>query len=541
MRVFISVALVFLLHSVNAQYTSGITYPDQGAPVTSLEDEAYKFATTISSKEIAEHLSVLSSDEYEGRETGRPGNEKAAAYLSAYFEKLGLPQIGDKESYYQPVSFTFTSWTKGILKIGNEKLKLLRDFVAFPQKSYGDSFEANEIIFAGYGIEDKDYSDYIDQDVNGKVVMVFDGEPVDLSGKSLLTGSDQLSTWSTDHQKKSTLAKEKGARLLIIVSNDLKRIIDENRSQILNRITQLGIYTEDELTGVNTVFISPKIAERILGDQRESIIKQRDALVATGQGKIHSKIKTDIIFESKIQRRTLEGNNVLGYIEGESKKDEVIIVSAHYDHVGMKGDEVYNGADDNASGTTALLEIAEAFATAKRLDQGPERSILFILVTGEEKGLLGSEYYAENPIFEISQTVADINVDMIGRRGKEYEKTKQPYIYVIGSDRISQDLHDVNELVNERYSKLLLDYKYNDEKDPNRFYYRSDHYNFAKKGIPSIFFFSGVHSDYHRISDTFDKIDLSLMTKRTQHIFHLTWELANRDERIRSNASNTLP
>ena len=225
-----------------------------------------------------------------------------------------------------------------------------------------------------------------------------------------------------------------------------------------------------------------------------------------------------------------DSENIWAYIEGSEKPDEVLVISAHYDHVGMKNGEVFNGADDDGSGTVALLEIAQAFMEAKKAGYGPKRSILFLHVTGEEHGLHGSRYYSENPLFPIANTIADINIDMIGRRDDDH-KDNGNYIYVIGSDRLSSDLHNINEAANAKYVKLNLDYKYNDRKDPNRYYYRSDHYNFAKKGIPSIFYFNGVHSDYHKEGDEPEKIEYDLLAKRTQLAFVTAWELANRAER----------
>ena len=217
------------------------------------------------------------------------------------------------------------------------------------------------------------------------------------------------------------------------------------------------------------------------------------------------------------------------FIEGGQKKDEVLILSAHYDHIGMKNGEIYNGADDNASGTTALLEIAQAFIEAKKAGYTPLRSILFLHVTAEEYGLHGSRYYTDHPIFSIENTVANINIDMIGRRGFGKE-TNDNYVYVIGSDRMSSDLHKLSVEANKSIG-LELDYTYNDLNDPNRFYYRSDHYNFAKNGIPAIFYFDGVHQDYHQPSDTPDKIDFPLFAKRTKLAFATAWKLANTENR----------
>jgi len=223
--------------------------------------------------------------------------------------------------------------------------------------------------------------------------------------------------------------------------------------------------------------------------------------------------------------------NVVAFIEGSEKPEEIIVISAHFDHIGMKDGEIYNGADDDGSGTVAILEIAQAFQKAVENGHGPKRSILFLHVTGEEKGLLGSKFYTNFPIFPLANTVANLNIDMIGRVDEAHEANPN-YIYLIGSDKLSSELHELSEAMNEKFTKIKLDYKYNDENDPNRFYYRSDHYNFAKNNIPIIFYFNGTHQDYHKPSDTPDKINYDLLAKRAQLVFYTAWEIANREHRI---------
>jgi len=230
------------------------------------------------------------------------------------------------------------------------------------------------------------------------------------------------------------------------------------------------------------------------------------------------------------KKRRIKGENVLGYIEGTDLKDELIIITAHYDHLGKHDSLVFNGADDDGSGTVATLEIAEAFMLAKKAGHGPRRSILIMPVSGEEKGLLGSRYYTDHPVYPLENTVANLNIDMIGRLDDWHDTAN--YVYLIGADRLSQELHDISEQVNKEYIGLNLDYTFNEEDDPNRYYYRSDHYNFAKNNIPVIFYFNGVHEDYHKASDTVEKIDFEKIQTITRLIFLTAWELANRDERI---------
>ena len=241
----------------------------------------------------------------------------------------------------------------------------------------------------------------------------------------------------------------------------------------------------------------------------------------------------DLTFFKRIfkSNQMIRGENVLGFIEGSDLKNELIIITAHYDHLGKHDSLIFNGADDDASGVAGAMEIAEAFMMAKNDGKGPRRSILIMPVSGEEKGLLGSKYYTDNPVYPLNNTIANLNIDMIGRLD-DWHNTGN-YVYLIGSDRLSLDLHNINEEVNKKYTKLTLDYRYNDEEDPNRYYYRSDHYNFAKNNIPVIFYFNGVHEDYHRPSDTIEKLDFSKIKRISKLVFLTAWELANREEKIK--------
>ena len=243
----------------------------------------------------------------------------------------------------------------------------------------------------------------------------------------------------------------------------------------------------------------------------------------------------------------VDSENVIAIIKGTEIPDEYLILTAHLDHVGYGRtgsrsrdayigevkERIHNGADDDGSGTVAMLEIAQAFKDASEKGKGPKRSIIFLHVTGEEKGLLGSAYYADNPIYPLEDTITNLNLDMIGRIDPTRKGDKREYIYIIGSDHDSQDLHDVSEQTNLETVNIDLDYRYNDKNDPNRFYYRSDHYNFAKNGIPIIFYFSGTHPDYHLPSDTPDKIEYDLLELRSKLVFYTAWNIANRDERIK--------
>ncbi|MFW5972555.1 MAG: M28 family peptidase, partial [Bacteroidota bacterium] len=218
-------------------------------------------------------------------------------------------------------------------------------------------------------------------------------------------------------------------------------------------------------------------------------------------------------------------------------RDEFVVLSAHYDHVGidptLDGDQIFNGADDDGSGTIALLEIAEAFQTAREQGYGPRRSIMFLSVSAEEKGLLGSRYYADvEPLVPLENKVANLNLDMIGRHDPTYPGETTDYVYIIGGDLISEDIQSVNERANDILQiELDLSDRFNAIDDPNQFYRRSDHWNFGKHNIPFIFYFTGTHEDYHAVSDTADKIDYPRMERIARLIYGATWQLANQDDR----------
>lgn len=234
---------------------------------------------------------------------------------------------------------------------------------------------------------------------------------------------------------------------------------------------------------------------------------------------------------AKYKENLPDSENIWAFIEGSEKPDEIVVVSAHYDHLGMKNGIIYNGADDDGSGTVAIMEIAAAFQKAKDEGHGPKRSILILHMTGEEHGLHGSRYYTENPLFPLTNTVANVNIDMIGRRDTFHENTNN-YVYLIGSDYLSSDLFTICEDVNKKNNFLTIDYKYNDKNEPNRYYYRSDHYNFAKNGIPVVFLFNGTHADYHKPTDDVNKIEFDALTNRARYGFAIAWEIANRERKL---------
>ncbi|AKH95320.1 M28 family metallopeptidase [Elizabethkingia anophelis] len=303
-----------------------------------------------------------------------------------------------------------------------------------------------------------------------------------------------------------------------VYESSLKSISAENLKR------DLYIIASDEMQGRDTGSPGQKKAGEYMINQ----YKKNGIGHPPSMSSYYQKVPSEYMSKRK---KINDSENILAYIEGSEKPNEIIVISAHYDHVGMNNGEIYNGADDDGSGTVGVMAIAEAFHKAKKAGHGPKRSILFLHVTGEEKGLFGSSYYSDNPIFPLANTVADLNIDMIGRVDPLH-KDNPNFVYVVGSEMLSSQLKEAVEKANKATHNLYLDYKYDDPKDPDRIYYRSDHYNFAKHNIPIAFFFDGIHEDYHKPTDTPDKIDYPLLMKRTQLVFAIAWDLANRSDRI---------
>ncbi|MGQ0828504.1 MAG: M28 family peptidase [Bacteroidota bacterium] len=482
---------------------------------------AVRYSKNITKAGLSKNLHVLASDEYEGRETGEKGQKMAAEYIANQFKAAGIPPYKEN-TYYQEFSLNVILPTPAQLSVKGKNYEANKDYYSFPGQSE-QKIEINSVQFLGYGIEEDNYNDYKETDVKDKAIMILAGEPFKDS-LSLISGKKKPSMWSTYYRLKPEKAKEKGAKLLLIVVEDIAKNIADNK----HRLESSSMKLELSKTEMPVIYISKQLAEDILKKQTVEKIKQK---ISASSATVRLSVKTKLVIAIKNKVQKISSENVLGYIEGTDKKEEVIVITAHYDHLGKEGEIVYNGADDDGSGTVAVIELAQAFAKAKKEGYGPRRSILFMGVAGEEKGLLGSSYYVEHPEFPLKNTMCDLNIDMIGRLDERHADNPN-YIYLIGSDKLSSDLHNISESANKTYTNIELDYIYNDEKDKNRFYYRSDHYNFAKKGIPVIFYFNGVHEDYHKETDEVEKINFEKIERITKLVFFTAWELANRNEKI---------
>ena len=508
--------------------------PPPARPAPADADWSVPYAGLVTAARLRTHLAVLASDAMEGRETGTPGQHRAAAYVAEQFKNAGLtgamPDAADP--YRQPFGVEQVSWANGnFLQVGATRFPWLADFYGFGDSPFAEVTTVQP-VFVGYGIEQPGYSDYAGLDVRGRDVLLLLGEPTFPDGRARLSADGAPTQWGADYRAKAELAGQKGARAVFLVSFNAASNFAKQAARLAPAVTQPTNGLVGEATGRGPAFfVSPAVGRAVLGTT-EAALQAYLTKVNAAKKPVASPFAVRPFQIQAVRRRTvLATENVLGYVEGTDLKADVLVVSAHHDHLGMRNGQVFNGADDDGSGTAAVINLAEAFAKAKQEGHGPRRGLLFLSVTGEEKGLFGSEYYAKHPAFPLARTVADLIVDMIGRTDPAHEG-KPDYVYVIGSDKLASELKVINEAQNARYTQLALDYRFDDPADPNRFYYRSDHYNFAVHRVPVAFFFSGVHADYHRPGDDLEKIQFDKMERRARLVFHLAWELANREGRL---------
>ena len=468
------------------------------------------FAKTITAEDLKKHLYIVASADFEGRETATEGQRKAAAYIENDFRTLGLkPGNGDNYQLQYPV---FQDSLEGAsLSVNGNAFSFNQDFFVPVATDYTADMGAAEVVFAGYGVSDSTRDDYKNLNVKGKVVMVLGGLP---PGVQAPTGRAARRFFLA----KQEAAQKNGAVAILILQSTTPRNVREPKGNMSMTEYPRTIYP-------NTFYITDAIAKAIVQDDFTAVQK------GSGAGKTYP---ANIHLGVKKTTLHLQSSDVLGFLEGTDLKDQILVISAHYDHLGKRGDVIWYGADDDGSGTVSVLELAEAFAKAKAAGKGPRRSILFLANSGEEKGLFGSQYYSEHPTYPLEKTTADLNIDMIGRidpNRKAGDSTN--YVYVVGSDKLSTELKPISEGNNKKYSKLELDYKFDDPADPEMIYYRSDHFNFARKGVPIIFYFDGIHKDYHQPTDTPDKINYDIMEKRARLVFFTAWEMADRNEMVK--------
>jgi hypothetical protein len=494
----------------------------------------FEFWSTINEEGLRADLTYLASDELNGRDTGSEGLDTAAVFLANRYATLGLEPVGDDGTYFQHMDLSYSTFGSISYTVTNTDGEVVDESTiskggigSFYTLMGGETELEGDLVFAGYGISNDEVNHFPEQ-VEGKWILTFYERGLSnfgavrglmrsgASGVILIMGTDVTDFEEQAVEVASEFGEPGGLSLAYLQDNSES---DEEPSPAVSRIhPELAM----ELLGVESIDALTELGEKIKSEPAGFEPYNLDFSMS------HDPEVIDGISKSK---------NVVAFLEGSDPelKDEVVVLSAHYDHVGVgrpdsTGDAIYNGADDDGSGTVGVLHAAQALVAAKKAGAGPKRSVLFLHVTGEEKGLLGSRYYSDHPIYEVENTVANLNVDMIGRR--DYEHPEDPnYVYVIGGSIISSGLDSLMNDANAMSVNITLSDRYNDLEDPNQFYRRSDHWNFGRLGVPFVFFFNGVHDDYHRPSDEVDKIDFEALTKRTQLIYMTTANVANTAER----------
>jgi Zn-dependent M28 family amino/carboxypeptidase len=496
---------------------------------------------TISAPQIREYLTFIASDEMEGRDTPSRGLDLTAKFLALNLARWGFKPAGDEGGFFQRIELRRDRADSGQTKVdlNGRALTAGTDYLPF-----GSGTATAQMVFAGTGwfVKSKDIDAYKGIDPAGKIAVIM-GSPNQFFPRGV-TRAD-LGKAGEDSMNPNDYARSKGVVGLIYVP-DYQYLANwqRNRARIMERgSTVVAKFQRQSPASLPSMVITPETANAIFAGERQAqsiFSSSGSSLPAPFVMNAQKTVTLNIANTSE----TVPTQNVVAVWEGSDPvlKAEYVALGAHYDHVGsgcprVGNDNICNGADDDGSGTIALLGMAEALAKAQTR---PKRSIIFVWHAGEEKGLWGSRYFTEYPTVQLNQIVAQVNIDMIGRSKKEgdtnranAELTGPDSIYLIGSTMMSTELGELVNAVNKSYLNLTFDTKYDDPKDPNRFFFRSDHYNYARKGIPIIFFFDGTHEDYHGVGDTADKIDYQKMEKVTRTIYMTTWEIANRPARLK--------
>lgn len=517
-------------------------------------NELFRYSESITADFLKEHLSVLAHDSLTGRDTGTPGLQKAAHYLADFYESIGLQPKGVNGSYFQPFELNASVTDSLVYKTFqvdgadttfiNHSLEAENGSTQFVRGIGGSVPIEGDIVFGGFGVDDSLNSvrNLEGDSISDNWVMIFEQIPYVVDNDTLVSSN------YTSRDRLITLIRNYGALGILLISDQTES--EFSRMAEMNTQT-ISVPDDLELAYRSSTqqsysppyaytYISPEFAAQILDvDGEEGLQELRKSTVENLQDFRSKKTSYYLRYRPYEGRRPIETNNVVAYVEGADPemKDEVVVIMGHYDHVGIgapneEGDYIYNGADDNGSGTAGLMAIANAFQEAAKDGFKPKRSILFLHVSAEESGLLGSRYYSDHPIIPIENTVAALNTDMISRSDPEHVKEGiTDYVYLIGGEIISSQLDSLVQDANQHEINMTLDRKYNDLNDPNQFYRRSDHWNFGRLRVPFVFFFTGVHEDYHAPNDEIDGVDFDKYPRVARLIYKSAVNVANYEGR----------
>ena len=518
-----------------AAFASTSTVFAQKAKPAKQAAPAFGNVEAITAKQLRDYLTFIASDELEGRDTPSRGLDIAAMYIAQHLASWGIKPAGDNGTYFQkvPLSLDKVVAQDTRLSLGGQSYEYGKDFLTSITSA---SIDNAQVVFAGYGwvIKSKNINSFQGIDVKDKIVVVANGMPKGV------TFNDLKGPPGGDWMSPAFYAQTNGAKAVISFPTFGNMINWESSRWNQSDKGSVSFGPQQPLIKIPTITASPRLISALFYGERAT---------ATAIFNKTQTLEEHTAFDLKPEKRisvnvaarteAIHTQNVIGVLEGSDPvlKNEYVAIGAHYDHVGMNPfapgpDKIWNGADDDGSGTVAVLSMAEAFAKGT---VRPKRSILFIWHAGEEKGLWGSEYFADNPTVPISSIITQLNIDMIGRYQNPGDEThpqnkdlpKPGEVFLIGSKLMSTELGEVSEATNKAFLNLSFNYKYDDPKDPEQFFYRSDHYNYARKGIPIIFYMDGSHADYHQPSDSIEKINFEQMEKVAKTIMATGWALAN--------------
>jgi len=494
---------------------------------------------SITPSELKLNLSFLASEEFGGRYTLSPQFLVAAKYLATRLEAYGYKGASNG-SFFQKFDISKskadTANTKLTLSLNSENVEIgYGDFLTnAPQSGTAEG----KIVFVGYGVSAPKlgHDDYAGLDVKGKIVFYVRGIPKGLDA-SKIDDSEQAMGAAKAHGAAGTIS--------LLSANFLQFMARPGaKERVMQReITGLADAGKDNIPDA---VVMPTAATKLLdmvgltSDKAYEIAAKHDDFPASKELNARGSLKL------VVNRTLVSVQNVAGILDGTDPKlkNEYVVFSGHYDHLQTDAGGIYPGADDDGSGTVSTLAIARAMSM-----NPPKRSVLIIFHAGEELGLLGSEYNTDySPVVPLDKLVVDLNIDMIGREQKPGDPvyvdarqnngytTPPDGVFVVGANRISKELHNISEQTNNDYAHLKLDYHYNDPNEASRIYFRSDHWNYAKHGVPIIFYFTGVHADYHQHTDTVDKIDFDKMAHIAKFVYETGWRVANLDHRLAIDA-----
>ncbi|MEZ5428668.1 MAG: M20/M25/M40 family metallo-hydrolase [Pyrinomonadaceae bacterium] len=536
-----SVFILFILLVFSGFPAAAQTKAGKSAATATVKT-AQRFGNTdaVTAERLKGHLEFIASDELEGRDTPSRGLDIAAMYIARHLADWGIKPAGDGNTYFQkfPLKRNRIDPFGTILEMNGETFRYGEDFLSNLNPA---EINGAGVVYVSHGwvFKPKNIDPYQGIDVRDKIVVVTNGLPPGVTFPDL-----QQTRQGEDWMSPVLYAQKNGAKAVIVFGTfgNLASWSSSRWSQ--SEKGQVELVGDSSPITIPVITASPHLINELFrGEKSNGSAVYTKASTGEPVSTFDLKTSKKINLKITVKSEPTHSQNVVGILEGSDPvlKNEYVAIGAHYDHVGMNPnrageDKIWNGADDDGSGTVAVMAIAEAFAKGA---QRPKRSILFIWHAGEEKGLWGSQYFTDHPTVPITSIIAELNIDMIGRYQNPGDENhpvnknlpKPGEVYVIGSKMMSTELGELSEATNRAFLNLNFNYRYDDPKDPEQFFYRSDHFNYARKGIPIIFYMDGVHEDYHQPSDSVEKINFEQMEKVARTIMATGWELANRPAR----------